>query len=455
MIHDMVEMEKAGVPTVTILSDGFQHDAQASALAFGMRGTPYVTVPRVYNNLTVEETVAQTDPVVDELIQLLIQPVEEPEGASKKIEPARVETFEGADQFDALDNWNSAYLDSDWGDGYPLIPPTPERVEAILKGTTLDPQDVVCSLPPGSGIATVEKIAINVAMAGCKPEHLPVIMAAAKAISLMEPRAARGFLMSTSANASLMVVNGPIARELEINYGRCTLGPGKFSRVNIALGRALTLTLKNVGHWYPGHLDMDTIGTARKFPMLVAENEEDNPWEPFHVEQGFRTDANTITVFSTSWEKDVGDQGNNTGDGLLRTIAYSCTGGDGSYIANLAGEFDDRPRGATLILIAPAHARPIASDGYSKRAAKSFIHAHAKKPARELINNFNVPDKVRVAWKWLYELSHMEQERVILPVQESPDRYYIVCVGADDRAKDLVFGTNTPATVEIEARAGI
>ena len=223
--------------------------------------------------------------------------------------------------------------------------------------------------------------------------------------------------------------------------------------MNIVIGRALILTLKNVGHWYPGHLDMDTIGTARKFPMLVAENEEDSPWEPFHVEQGFSRDASTVSIFSTRWEKDVSDQGNNTGDGLLRTIAYSCTGGDGEYIANLAGEFDDRPRGGALVLIAPAHARPIASDGYSKTAAKSFLHAHTKKPARELINNFNVPEKVKVAWKWLYQLSPMEQEKVILPVQESADRYFIVCVGADDRAKDLVFGTNTPATVEIERRA--
>jgi len=160
-------------------------------------------------------------------------------------------------------------------------------------------------------------------------------------------------------------------------------------------------------------------------------------------------------VFGTGSEKDVGDQGNNTGDGLLRTIAYNCNMGGGDYIASLAGEFEDRPRGGTLILIAPAHARPIAADGYSKRAAKSFIHAHAKRPARELIHSFNVPDKVRVAWKWLYELSPLEQERVLLPTLESPDGYHIVCVGANDRAKDLVFGTCSPATVEIEDRAPV
>ena len=457
MIHDMVELEKAGVPTVTILSDGFQDDALASAKAFGMADITFTVVPKVYNNISVDESVAQTDPAVDEVIRLLTTPENgyAIESADLDRRANGVETFEGVDQFAALERFNDGYLDNDWGDGFPMIPPTAERVEAMLKGTTLNPDDVVCLLPPGTGYASVRKIAINAVMAGCKPEHLPVVIAGAKALASMDPQDARGFLMSTSANGPLFVVNGPIASELGINSKRATLGPGRQSRVNIVIGRGLILTLKNVGHWYPGHLDMDTIGTARKFPMLLAENEDDTPWEPLHVEHGFREDSNAITVFSTGSEKDVGDQGNNTGDGLLRTIAYNCTAGGGSYIANLAGEFDDKPRGGVLVLIAPAHARPIAADGYSKRAAKAFLHAHAKKPARELINNFNVPEKVRVAWKWLYDLTPMEQEKVILPVEESADRYDIVCVGANDRAKNLVFGTTTPATVEITDRAAV
>ncbi len=451
MIHDMVEFEKAGIPTAAILSDGFQDDAIASAKAFGMRGTPFTVVPKVYNNVTVEEAIEQTDPAVDDVVRLLTTRADgyAMESAALAEIGAAAETFEGADQLDALDRFNEAFLDNDWGDGFPLTPPTAERVEEMLGGTTMGGGEVVCLLPPGSGYATVEKIAVNAVMAGCRPEHLPVVIAGAKALSLLDPQDARGFLMSTSANGPLFLVNGPIARELGINSKRAALGPGRQSRVNIVIGRALILTLKNVGHWYPGHLDMDTIGTTRKFPQLVAENEDDTPWEPFHVEQGFPPDASAISVFSTGWEADVGDQGNSTGDGLLRTIAYSCTTGGGSYIANLAGELDDAPRGATLILMAPAHARPIAGDGFTKRSARAFIHAHAKRPARELINNFNVPDKVRVAWKWLYDLSPMEQEKVLLPVQESADRYYIACVGANDRAKDLVFGTNTPATVEI------
>jgi len=454
MIHDMVELEKAGIPTATILSNGFQDDAIASAKAFGMMDIKYTVVPRVFNNITVEETITQTDAAVAEVIRLLTTPENghSLEAAALQGKGGDLESFEGLDQLDALDRFNHAFLDNDWGDGFPLYPPTEERVEAILQGTTLKPDDVVCLLPPGSGYATVGKIAVNAAMAGCKPEHLPVVIAGAKALSNLDPQDARGGLMSTSANGPLWVVNGPIVHDLGINYKRATLGPGKQSKVNITVGRALILTLKNVGHWYPGHLDMDTIGTARKFPMLLAENEEDTPWEPYHVEQGMKKESSAISVFITGSEKDVSDQGNNTADGLLRTIAYSCNMGGGLYIHGLAGEFDDRPRGGTLILMAPAHARPIAADGYSKRAAKSFIHAHARRPARELINNFNVPDKVRVAWKWLYDLSPMEQEKVLLPMQESPDRYHIVCVGANDRAKDLVFGVTSPAIAAIEDR---
>jgi len=453
----MVELEKVQIPTATILSEGFQDDAIASAKAFGMAEIRFTVVPNVYNNITTEETISQTDPVIGDLIKILTTAENgyAMEEAASHGNGIAVEKFEGIDQFEALDRFNDTFLDNDWGDGFPLYPPTEERVKEILKGTTLDPDDLVCLLPPGTGYATVRMIAINAAMAGCRPEHLPVIIAGAKAMSLLDPQSARGWLMSTSANGPLWVVNGPITQELGINFRRATLGPGRQSRVNITLGRGLLLMLKNIGHWYPGHLDMDTIGTARKFPMLIAENEEDSPWEPFHVEQGFAKESSTISVFGTGSEKDVADQGNNTGESLLRTIAYSCNMGGGGYIASVAGEFADTSKGGPLILIAPAHAGPIAGDGFSKRAAKSFIHAHAKRPAREMINNFNVPDKVRVGWKWLYRLSPMEQEQIILPMQESPDNYRIICVGANDRAKDLIFGTSEPATAQIENRAKV
>ncbi len=454
----MVSLEKAGIPTATILSEGFQDDALASAKAFGMGDIKFAVVPKVYNNITVEETLAQTDPAMDEIIKILTTTVNghaHEEAVLDTKDDKTSETFEGEDQFGAADAFNAAFMDRDWGDGFPLIPPTQERVEKMLAGTSMDPDELVCLLPPGTGYATVRKIAINAVMAGCKPEHLPVLMAGARALASIDPQDARGWLMSTSAHAPLWMVNGPIAKELGINSGRATLGPGKRSQVNITIGRGFLLMLKNVGHWYTGHLDMDTIGTTRKFPTLIAENEEDSPWEPFHVEQGFRRDASTVTVFGTRAEMDVGDQGNSTGPGILRTIAYAGNMGGGEHIANLHGEYDDRPRGGKLMLIAPAHANPIFNDGFTKKAAKSFIHAHSKRPARELINNFQVLEKVKWGWKWLYDLSPFEQEQTMLHTHETPDRYWLVCVGANDRAKDLIFAASTPGTAEIEHRASV
>ena len=149
----------------------------------------------------------------------------------------------------------------------------------------------------------------------------------------------------------------------------------------IVIGRALILTLKNVGHWYPGIMDMDTIGTPRKFSMCVAENEEASPWEPFHVEHGFSREASTVTVFPTGGDKDVGDQENSTAEGLLRTIGWTGVIGGGGYIASLAGEHAN-PKGGVLILIAPDHAKPIASDGFDKAAAKEYLHHICTLPAR-------------------------------------------------------------------------
>lgn len=455
MIHDQVELEKAGIPTIQILSHGFEEDAEASAKAFGLATIKYIVVPKVYRNLPPDECIAQTDPIIDKLLPALTTAAdgEEYEDAKGKMEDGTL-TFEGEDRYDAFEKMNEAFIQNDWGDAYPLIPPTEDRVEAMLKGTTLDPQDVVCNLPPGNGVATVEKIAVNATMAGCRPEHLPVVMAAAKALSRMDPTGVRGGLMSTSAHAPLILVNGPIAKEIGLNWGRCALGPGRASRVNVVIGRALVLTLKNVGHWYPGIMDMDTIGTPRKFSHCVAENEEDSPWEPYHVEQGFPKDASTVTVFITAGDKDVGDQGNTKGDALLRTIAYSAIWGGAGHIGSLQGEFDLSPGGGTLVFIAPAHARPIAQSGYiHKSAIKEFLFNNCTVPARQLTNSYNVPEKVRTQWKWLYELSPMDQEKIRLPVHRSPERYFIACVGANDRAKDMVFPVGTPSTVEVEHRA--
>ena len=189
------------------------------------------------------------------------------------------------------------------GDGFPLIAPTPELVGEFLGEVKLDPLEVVGNLAPGYGVATVEKIAINAAMAGCQPEHLPVLVAAVQAITQTPESVfpARAISMSTSPNALMMLVKwaggGAAGRQLRPG------DPGTRQAVegqHCALGRALRLLLMNVGHCYRDTGDMDTIGSPLKYSMCLAENVAENPWDAFHVERGLEADQSAVTIFGTN-----------------------------------------------------------------------------------------------------------------------------------------------------------
>ena len=190
----------------------------------------------------------------------------------------------------------------------------------MLAGTCRSPDEGITILEPALGVATVEKVAINAVMAGCRPEHLPVVLAAVEAAAAPE-FALRFVAMSTGPHNPLIVVNGPIAARLGMNHGRGALGPGRASAVNTVLGRAMRLVMMNVGYAYVGKFDLDTIGTPRKYSMCLAENEAANPWEPLHVERGLRADESAVTVFSVESEIECADMANFTPEGVLRTYA--------------------------------------------------------------------------------------------------------------------------------------
>ena len=301
-----------------------------------------------------------------------------------------------------------------------------------MAGTGLDHDDLVCDMPPGFGLATVEKIAINAAMAGATPEQMPVIVGAVKALSQVGAHGGKSLLMSTSPHAPMLVVNGPIAKELGINP-RSALGPGRDNQVNITIGRAFSLCLRNLGYWYPGQMDMDTIGTTRKFVHCIAENEEMSPWQPFHVDQGFEPDESTVTVFITDGEVDVQDQGNTSAEGLLKTIAYGST--FGTYGMGVSGGAE------RLIFMPPDVARPVGAQGFSKQETKQFIHFHANQSLGKMIQYIPLDDaRVGRQWRWLEGLTEKERLDITIPLLESADRLSIVVVGAD-RAKTLVMPT--------------
>jgi hypothetical protein len=437
MCHDMIEIEKMGRPAVPIISGRFEGDAEASSRAFGMPDLRFVVVPRIYRNLNPEESIRNTEPAFDELVGMLTV---EADSATHGEQIEEEHRFEGEDRFDAVLRMNEDYLRRDWGDGFPLMPATRSAVDELLSGTNLPPDHVVCDMPPGFGIATVEKIAINAAAAGAKPEHMPVIIAAVQALPKMSADGGKSLLMSTSPQAPLLIVNGPIAKELDINAGSA-LGPGFDNRVNIVIGRAFSMCLRNIGQWYPNKMDMDTIGTTRKFVMCIAENEAMSPWVPYHVDKGFKPDDSTVSVFITNGELDVQDQGNETAEGLLKTVAYGATFGTRGLWGRHAEE--------RLILLPPDVAAPVGAQGFTKRGAKEFIHMHANASLGKMTQYAPLDNEARVAahWRWMKGLTERELLDVMVPVLESADRYDILVVGSD-RAKTAVMPSG-PSSVTV------
>ena len=446
-------MEKAGKPAVGIVSRGFERDANASARAFGLPQFRYALMPEVLTGLAPEQIEQHISDALDRIVEVLTTDAEGESGepAILKVRAAEHLKIEAADAYEALEKMNRQFLEWEWGDGFPLIAPTPEKVQRMLKGTTRRPDDVITVLAPGNGLATVEKIAINAVMAGCEPVHLPILIATCEAYTGLGTRV-RQMAMSTSSHAPLMVINGPIAKEIGINSKRCALGPGLQSRHNIVLGRALRLMMINIGDCRPGHMDMDTIGSARKFGMCVAENEEENPWDPFHAQKGFDKSASTVTIFPTRDEIDVHDLVNWTPEGVLNSLAYYAAIPGGEYIVSTHPGLN--PYYSLLLMMCPEHANICAKAGWGKKAVREYIYQHCRISAKRLMNKHrDTPDIVRPHWRWLLKLSDSELEQTILPVMENANDIEIIVVGGP-AGKNMVYrGIASPSTALITDRA--
>jgi len=203
-----------------------------------------------------------------------------------------------AERFEIPDDiWaaQAFFEEKGWGDGLPIIPPTEERVAQMLAAAKRKPDEVIGAVPPRWAQATVEKIAINGVMAGCKPEYMPVLIAAVEAIT--DPKLNLYALQATTGGPAVMIIiNGPIRKKLDINGGANALGEGW--RANATIGRFVQLVKRNIGGSYPGTTCKATLGWPGKYSICVGENEEGSPWEPLHVERGFKAEQSTVTAIS-------------------------------------------------------------------------------------------------------------------------------------------------------------
>jgi hypothetical protein len=272
---------------------------------------------------------------------------------------------------DSIEAANDYFYEREWTDGLPIIPPTPERVEAMLRGVDHDPQAVVAKIPPYWADATVEKIAINAVMAGCRPEYLPVVVAGVQALG--DPSFnLYGIQATTHPAGTLIIVNGPIASRLGINAGPNAFGQG--NRANATIGRAVRLTLINVGGGRPGSTDKSTQGQPGKYTYCVAENEAESPWEPLHVERGHRRDDSTVTVVGAAGPQNIADLFSKDAGGVLMMLGHSSRASGGNNFL-LGGE--------PLYALCPEHAAILARDGLSKAEVKRRLWELARVPLRD------------------------------------------------------------------------
>jgi len=278
---------------------------------------------------------------------------------------------------DSLDEINTLYYQRGWTDGLPIIPPTEERVAQMLTGTTGKPQDIIGEVPPQWAEATVEKVAINAVMAGCLPEYMPVILTALKA--MLEPKFNLYAIQATTHPvAPLIIVNGPIRKELGLNSGYNVFGQG--NRANATIGRAIRLILINVGGGIPGKLDRATMGQPSKYSFCIAENEERNPWQPLHVERGFDSLMSTVTVCSVENPLNINDHEGIDAEALLTTFAGTIAVQGSNNV--LYQDFLQQS-GEPLVVIGPEHASTIANSGFSKQDVKHFLFEKARIPKHQ------------------------------------------------------------------------
>ncbi|MBI2910092.1 MAG: hypothetical protein HYX92_20820 [Chloroflexi bacterium] len=416
------------------MSAGFTTIWEARARAMGQDVLPRVVVESTLTELPPERVRGEVLAHAEDLFKAL---TEQPTVAAKSAAASQQWLqYQGRDVLDALANLNNDFLDRGWGDGFPIVPPTPEAVEAMVNGTSRQRDEVVTLMEPGRGMATVEKIAINCAMAGCRPEHLPVVIAAIEAMA--EPEFYLSLIaQSTGPQTPLLVINGPIRKELGINSGRCALGPGAPSRVNTVIGRAVRLVMMNVGHAYPGVMDMDTIGSPNKYSMCMGENEEANPWEPLHVERGFRPDDSTVTVFPCGSHVDVADLVSCTPEAVLTTFAYTANAPlTPSWYWLRADHF----RVQHLIILCPDHARIISEAGWTKNDIRRFMFHNSRVPVG-VIKNPTRPSTVSPGKQWFVH----QPDEAMIPMVRDPDDYNIVVVGADSGKSGYVWDWASPA----------
>ena len=360
-VADAVELEKRGVPTVTVFSTAFAKAAQAQAVGRGLAGLPLVKIPHPMHtaprDVVKERALAAADLIVGQLTGLQTEQPAAPVGTAA--EQTAQQTTDDEQEF---------FYARGWTDGLPVVGPTHEKVRQMVAAAGRDAQEIVGSIPPRWRTATVERVAVNAVLAGCKPEYFPVVLAAVEAL-LDKDCQLYSIQTATNTTAPLIIVNGPAAEKLDINARGNVFGSGW--RANATIGRAVQLVFRNIGGDIAGETDMATHGQAGKFTACIAEAEKDSPWTPFHVDAGFSPNDSTVTVIGASAPHNVFTYGCETGQEILDHFFGAMTALGHNNILFPTGP---------MLVISPEHAGTLARDGIGKKEIQQAVFERARIP---------------------------------------------------------------------------
>jgi hypothetical protein len=276
-------------------------------------------------------------------------------------------------QFGEWDDPVETCFERGWTDGLPVVPPSDERILRMLSGTSRRPDETVGLVPPNLSECTVEKVAINAVMAGCKPEYMPVVLAALEAA--LDPLfTMHGLLCTTYFSGPIVIVNGPITRAINMNWGINALGQG--NRANATIGRALQLIIRNVGGGRPGEIDRATLGQPGKYTFCFAEDETDPAWEPLSVARGIPPGRSAVTLFQGDGIQGFVDQKSRAPEELTRSLAMGLAAVNHPKQAQAAN---------AILILSPEHYGIFRDAGWDRTRITKELHAALVRPGRDLI----------------------------------------------------------------------
>lgn len=421
----------------------FYKQSQFIARAMGFPGLNLALYPGPIETHSEAELKANIAGMFDAIIDAWTKPVQV-DTDERERKSARVKAAAVTGSFEEV---NDFFYRKGWTDGIPIVPPTAAKVEEMLRWTDLTPDHEIAVLPIANLKATPRSIAVNAVMAGCRPEYMPVLIAAVECFA--DPVYQYKDINTTGSIKPFIVVNGPIIGQLDINSGTSLMAPGR--RSNSTIGRALGLITRNIAGFRDGESSMGCFGWPGS-PWVMAEDEEGSPWPPYHVDLGFPREASTVTAMMMMNMTNQAMTAGDTAEPHLTGLCYKLGQAFGTTFMQMGED-----HGCMNVFISPGNAKVIARDGYSKQAVREYLAKNATLTVREIneelrftfADNKDTVHSLAASGIIPKEWDRAPEDRI--PFITNPRVIHIVVCGSAQRNRNLVMRASycTPVTREI------